>query len=188
MKVIERRTMLRALVGLGGLGGLLVALACSVRGSGNPPSTSNGGMMGGSGMMGSATSADMSTYMNLFNRHTEIRRTVEEIPGGVRTITESDDPALRAQLQAHVSAMYQHVNQEQEVTCMSSSLPTLFRNSTGYRRQLSMTPLGVSVTETSSDPRLTEAIRDHAKEVSGFVRDGMPAMMRGLMSTPSPTR
>lgn len=138
-------------------------------------------MMGGSGMMGSATSADMSTYMDLFDRHTDLHRTVGEIPGGVRTTTESDDPALAARLQAHVSAMYQHVNQGQEVTCMSSSLPTLFRNSAGYRRQLALTAKGVSVTETSGDPRLVQAIRDHAKEVSGFVRDGMPAMMRGMM-------
>lgn len=42
-------------------------------------------------------------------------------------------------------------------------------------------PKGVVVTETSNDPRLTQAIRDHAREVTGFVRDGMPAMMRGMM-------
>lgn len=64
---------------------------------------------------------------------------------------------------------------------MSSSLPTLFHNSTSYRRQLTFTAKGVVVTETSTDPRLTNAIRDHAQEVSGFVRDGMPAMMRGMM-------
>ena len=132
-------------------------------------------------MMGSATSADMSTYMNLFNHHTEIHRTVEEIPGGVRTTTESNDPVLTAQLQAHVAAMYEHVRQGQEVTCMSSSLPTLFRNSGGYHRQLTITAKGVTVTETSGDPRLVKAIRDHAKEISGFIEKGMPAMMRGMM-------
>lgn len=42
------------------------------------------------GMMASATTADMSSYMDLFSRHTELRRTVEAIPGGVRTLTESD--------------------------------------------------------------------------------------------------
>ncbi|WP_338182265.1 hypothetical protein [Candidatus Dormiibacter inghamiae] len=39
----------------------------------------------------------------------------------------------------------------------------------------------MTVTETSSDPTLTTAIRQHSQEVSGFVRDGMPAMMRGMM-------
>lgn len=138
------------------------------------------GMMAGR-MMGSATSADMSTYMDLFNRHTELRRTVEEIPGGVRTTTESDAPDLVAQLQAHVSSMYGHVNQRAEVICMSDSLPTLFRNASGYQRQLALTSNGVTVSETSIDPAVTSAIRTHAQEVSGFVRDGMPAMMRGMM-------
>lgn len=35
--------------------------------------------------------------------------------------------------------------------------------------------------ETSDDPALTDAIRAHAREVNGFVRDGMPAMMQGMM-------
>ena len=37
---------------------------------------------------------DMSVYrdMDMFNRHNEIKRVVEKIPGGVRTITRSDSP------------------------------------------------------------------------------------------------
>ena len=34
------------------------------------------------GMMG-VSPVDMSLYMDVFNRHNEITRTVEEIPGGV---------------------------------------------------------------------------------------------------------
>ena len=182
--MITRRALLAglaaggSLLGLGLLGGYLLRDALRL-------GPSEGGMMGGGmmngGMMGSATYADMSMYMKLFDRHTELRRTVNEIPGGVRTTTESDSAELTALLQAHVSSMYGHVNQAAEVTCMSNSLPTLFRNATRYRRQLSLTAKGVTVTETSDDARLTAAIRAHAEEVSGFVRDGMPAMMRGMM-------
>ena len=161
-----------ALLGLGLAGGYLLRDALK--------SVGGGGLMG-SGMMGSATQADMSSYTKLFDRHTELRRTVEAIDGGVRTTTESDAPDLIALLQAHVSSMYTHLNQHAEVTCMSSSLPTLFRNSTGYQRDLTFTSKGVVVTETSSDPELASAIRQHAQEVSGFVRDGMPAMMQGMM-------
>jgi len=176
-----RRGALGALLVGGGLIGLGLAGGYLLRGFlGLGGGSAGGGMMGG-GMMGSATSADMTLYQDLFNRHTELRRTVKEIPGGVSTTTESDAPDLVAQLQAHVSSMYGHLNQKAEVKCMSGSLPTLFRNSTGYRRQLALTANGVTVTETSSDPRLTSAIRAHAQEVSGFVRDGMPAMMRGMM-------
>ena len=135
------------------------------------------------GMMG-ASPADMSLYMEMFSRHTEISRTVEEIPGGVRTTTQSDAPDLAAKLREHVSSMYSHLGQGSEVMCMSQSLPTLFRNAGGYRRQLTLTPTGVIAEETSDDPALTDAIRAHAREVTGFVRDGMPAMMQGMMGGP----
>ena len=42
----------------------------------------------------------MRMYMEMFVRHNEIRRTVEEIPGGVRTTTESASPYLAALLHA----------------------------------------------------------------------------------------
>jgi hypothetical protein len=136
----------------------------------------------GGGMMG-ATPADMSRYVDMFNRHSEITRTVEEIPGGIRTTTQSNAPDLVAQLQAHVSSMYAHLDQRAEVMCMSGSLPTLFRHANGYRRQLTFTPTGVIAEETADDPALTQAIRAHALEVTGFVRDGMPSMMRGMMGS-----
>jgi hypothetical protein len=161
------------LLGLGLAGGYVLRDALK--------SVAGGGMMG-SGMMGSATQADMNSYTKLFDRHTDLRRTVEAIDGGVRTTTESDAPELIALIQTHVSSMYSHLDQHAEVTCMSSSLPTLFRNSTSYRRELRLTAKGVAVTETSTDARITSAIREHAREVSGFVRDGMPAMMRGMMA------
>ena len=170
--------LLAAGAGAVGLGvtGLIAVFSCGASRGAN-----GGGMMGG--MMGNVSAADMNIYMDMFNRHTELKRTVEMIPGGVRTTTESDSPDLVTQLQAHVSDMYGHLNQDSEVTCMSQSLPTLFRHAGDYQRQLTLTTKGVQVTETSSDPALTQAIRDHAQEVSGFVRDGMPAMMRGMMSS-----
>jgi hypothetical protein len=117
------------------------------------------------GMMG-ATPADMSLYMDMFHRHTEITRTVEEIPGGVRTTTQSDTPDLAAKLREHVSSMYSHLGQGSEVMCMSQSLPVLFRNAGGYRHQLTLTLTGVIADETSVDPALTDAIRAHAREVT----------------------
>src|ERR1700739_1651105 len=54
------------------------------------------------GMIG-ASPADMSLYMDMFNRHTEITRTVEEIPGGIRTTTQSGSPPLGGELHAHLA-------------------------------------------------------------------------------------
>src|SRR5207245_1607796 len=112
-----------ALLGLGLAGGYVLRDALK--------SVAGGGMMG-SGSMGSATQADMSSYMKLFDRHTDLRRTVEAIDGGVRTTTESDAPELIALLQTHLSSMYSHLNQPTEVTCLSLSLHVPFRNLTSH--------------------------------------------------------
>lgn len=146
----------------------------------NPEPGSRAAPGPGGGMMG-LDPVDRRTYMEMFRRHNEIVRSVEEIPGGVRTITQSDSTDLAAQLQAHVSRMYDRIGEGSEVTCMSSSLPTLFRNADGYRRRLIMTSTGVVAEETADDPVIVQAIRDHAREVTGFVVDGMPAMMGPMM-------
>jgi len=187
MKQLSRRTAIRVLAAGGGLLGAGLAGGYALHdllGSARRPAPAAGGPVSPGtqdSMMGDVTRADMSTYMDMFRRHTQLHRTVELIPGGVRTITEADAPVLVAQLQAHEASMYTHLNQGAEVSCMSSSLPVLFRNSRRYRRSLTHTGKGVAVVETSDDPRITAAIRSHAAEVTGFVDDGMPAMMAGLM-------
>jgi hypothetical protein len=175
----QRRMTRRAALATVGAG-VIVGLGYVLRGVIGSPTLAvrllddDGGMMGVSPM-------DMSRYMEMFNRHNELTRSVEEIPGGIRTTTESNSPDLAAQLKAHVSSMYSHLEQGGEVMCMSASLPTLFRHAGGYRRQLTLTPTGLIAEETADDPDLIQAIRAHAQEVTGFVRDGMPPTMRGMM-------
>ncbi len=167
-----------AAVALGALGYLLRTVGSSGPGTRLADGGGDGGMMG---MMGNVGPADMSLYMDMFNRHNEISRVVEEIPGGVRTTTQSNSADLAAQLKTHVSSMYSHLDQNAEITCMSETLPTLFRNAGGYRRTLTFTPTGIIAEEIADDPALTETIRAHAREVSGFVNEGMRAMMQGMM-------
>src|SRR5437879_2471186 len=76
-----------------------------------------------------------------------------------------------------------HVDQGAEVMCMSGSLPTLFRHAQDYRRELTFIPTGVMAEETADDPVLAQAIRAHAQEITGFVRDGMPPMIRRIMGS-----
>ena len=135
-----RLTRRAALAALGVLGaGSVLAVRYGVRGVFERPVSEPKIRLTDGGMMGVGM-ADMSIYMDMFNRHQQISRTVEEIPGGVRTTTQSDSPDLAAQLHAHVSSMYSHVDRGAEVMCMSPNLPTLFRNAGGYRRQLTLTP------------------------------------------------
>lgn len=171
MASLTRRAALAALATGAGLLGVGYVLRSMID---MPVSRAGPGFGGVDGM-------DMSKYMNMFMRHGELRRSVEDIPGGVRTTTESDSPDLVAELQAHVSSMYAHLDQAAQVSCMSPSLPTLFRRAPDYQRQLTFTAKGVIAEETTSDPDLTNVIRAHAREVTGFVVEGMPAMMQGMM-------
>lgn len=146
-----------------------------------PSGNGIGGMMGGMGeMMGPDNMmGPMRTGMELFMHHAQIRRTVTELPSGIHAITESDDPQTASLIQAHVGEMYRRLDQKHAFPYpMSRSVPAMFANSTGYQRRLETTPKGVAVTETAEDPAMVALIREHAKEISGFVRDGMPAMMR----------
>ncbi|MDQ2708695.1 MAG: hypothetical protein M3Z25_14095 [Actinomycetota bacterium] len=171
----------RTAIAVAGAGGGLLGLGYLLRGTSGPTAAWEGqvgsggapgrGMMG-SGMMGSATQPDMSSYMEMFNRHTEIRRTVEEIPGGVRTTTESDAPDLIAQLQGHVTSMYSHVAEGAEVRCMSQSLPTLFRHAADYH----LDPAGPA-------PRSPNVEHDHLPGKIGQA-DGAPRLQQAVPGQP----
>jgi hypothetical protein len=138
------------------------------------------GGMSGPGMMGGG---DMRSIRELFASHNQIRRTVEEIPGGIRSVTESDNPQVASLIQSHVPSMYQHIDHGQSIPMimMSSTLPVMAQNADRYQRHFQLTPKGIVVTEISNDPGMVAVIRDHAREVSGFVTEGMPAMMKGMM-------
>ena len=158
--------------------------SASAQASGN--GMMGGNMMGGDGMAEMMAPGNMMgpmrTGMALFARHAKIRRTVTEIPGGVRAVTESDDPATATLIQAHVSEMYQRLDENRAFPyMMSRSVPAMFAHSTRYRRKLEALPNGVAITETSNDPEMVAVIKVHAQEISDFVREGMPAMMHGMM-------
>lgn len=174
----ERRSVLRALGALGVLGSAALLgwrRAPDGRRGGSPEvQLADNGMMDG---------ANMGQYMEMFARHNEIHRTVTDIPGGVRATTGSNSPDLTAQLQAHVSDVYSRLDRGFPVmgAATSATLPVLVRNAANYRRQLTLTATGISIEETSDDPALTQVIRDPAREVSGFVADGMPAALQPMM-------
>lgn len=149
-----------------------------MRGMGGMMGGGMGGMMGGmGGMMG-----PMRTGMQLFRHHSEIHRNVTVLPDGVRAVTESDNPEVAALIKEHVGDMYARIDQDRPFAYpMSRTVPVMFRNTSRYRRQLEITPKGVAITETASDTDMIELIKAHAREISGFVTEGMPAMMRDMM-------
>src|SRR6516165_665605 len=109
--MLTRRAVLTAL-GIGA--GSVLGLRYLVRSISEPSAPTPDIRLTDNGMMGIGQ-AEMATYMEMFRRHNEITRTVEEIPGGVRTTTQSNSPDLAAQLHAHVPAMYAHLDQGTEI-------------------------------------------------------------------------
>ena len=101
-------------------------------------------------------------------------------------MTESDDPAVAALIQSHVSRMYQRLARGQGIPMrgMSATLPVLMRQATSYHRQLEITPSGVAVTETAEEPELIAVIREHGEEVSGFVNQGRLALCDPISEEP----
>ncbi|MDE8343179.1 MAG: hypothetical protein POH28_11325 [Acidocella sp.] len=157
--------------------------------------TPSGGMMGG--MMNCPVSGDgmnemmgpgnmmgpMRLGMELFERHASIARKTYILPNGIVDTTTSSDPTTADIIKAHVLEMYQRLDQSQPFPYpMSPSVTAMFANDTAYRRSYKLLPDGIEVTETSDDPEMLKMIYAHAKELDGFAKYGMPAMMRGMMN------
>ena len=148
-----------------------------------------GGMMTGMGpgmmRMGhdSATMAQMGVIHELFINHDRIKRTVTNLPDGIRTVTESDDPRIAQLIKEHVASMGQRVEAGNDpgLPIESEALRSIFKNYDKIHTRIEPTPTGVVVTQTSSDQTTVAALQQHASEVTDFVKDGMAAMRRAMM-------
>jgi len=155
---------------------------------------SMGGGMGASGYgpMGGPTAmltkqdansaADMNVVHDLVDNNTKIKRSVTRLPNGIRTVTESDDPAVAKSIQVHVASMSQRLEDGREFNLFSDTLPVLFENRDKIVSKVEMTEKGAVVTRTSADSKVVAALQGHAGEVTELVQDGMAAMHRGMMS------
>jgi hypothetical protein len=145
------------------------------------------GMMGqgmGGPMMGRMQHGDASfaddmrlVHAMLFD-HDKIKRTVINLPDGIRTVTESDDPGVARAITAHVASMEQRLKDGKIFNLFSPTLPVLFENRDKIKTVVESTDRGSTVTQTSGDPKVVAALQAHALEVSELARDGMAAMMR----------
>jgi len=149
---------------------------------GGGPAGRGGGMCGGPGMggmgPGGGHGGDMMGIHALFAHRDQIQRTVTQIPGGVRTTTESDDPAVVAQLREHVQAMYARLKEGRPINARDPLFAALFENADKIHVKTENTEKGITVTETSDDPKVVDLVRRHAEVVNRFIANGMHEMMR----------
>jgi hypothetical protein len=127
-----------------------------------------------------AFQADMQLVHQMLAGHEKIVRSVVNLPDGIRTVTESDDPHVAGALKAHVASMEQRLKDGRIFNLFSSTLPVLFDNKDKIKTTVEMTTKGAIVTQTSADATVVAALQAHAGEVDELARDGMAAMMRGM--------
>ena len=142
------------------------------------------GMMGMMGMgLDSATMAQLRVIHALFVNHNRIRRSVTNLPNGIRTVTESDDPQIAALLKAHVGDMMKRVGAGDDpgLPIESNALRSIFRDKDKIKTGTEITANGVVVVQTSDDPKVVAELQKHAAQVTDFATEGMAALRTAMM-------
>ena len=146
-----------------------------------------GEMMMGPGMMGmahdEATMAQLQVIHTMLANHDRIRRTVTNLPNGIRTSTESDDPSIADQIKTHVAEMGKRVGAGDDpgLPIESDNLHAIFRDKDKIHTSYETTAKGMVVTQTSDDPGTVAALQAHASEVTDLVQGGMAALQAAMM-------
>ena len=178
--------------GPGGMRGMGMGMGMGMNMQGQMGSRMRGrmgsGMMGtGPGMMGmnrgSATMDERSDIHGLLFNHDRIKRTVTNLPDGIRTVTESDDPEVAATIKKHVAEMAKRVEEgrDPDLPIESPALHSIFRDKDKIKTAYETTEKGIVVVQTSTDATAVKALQDHAAEVTDLAQRGMVAAHEAMM-------
>jgi len=126
----------------------------------------------------SATMAQMIVVHELVVDHGRIQRTVTNLPNGIRTVTESDDPKVSQLIKDHATTMIDRVEKgsDPRLPIESPALHRIFRDKDKIHTVIETTAKGVAVVQTSTDPKVVAELQQHAAEVSDLVHGGMAAV------------
>lgn len=142
------------------------------------------GRMGMMGMgHGSATQTEMNEIHGMLFNHDSIKRTVTNLPNGIRTVTESDDPEMAATISSHVAGMGKRVKEgrDPDLPIQSPTLKIIFKNRDKITTTYESTPKGIVVVQTSDDVETVAALQKHAAEVTDLAKRGMVAAHETMM-------
>ncbi|MEQ9066725.1 MAG: hypothetical protein RLO18_08380, partial [Gimesia chilikensis] len=95
---------------------------------------------------------DHADFRYLLTNHQKIRRDVQLLPNGVKTLTESDDPQVAAKIREHVYWMKERVEKQQPIRMRDPLFAELFKHARQIKMVTENTPKGVRVIETSENP------------------------------------
>ena len=117
-------------------------------------------------------------FQFLLKHHDKIQRTVKNLPNGVETLTESNDPEVAAQIKEHVEWMEYRIKNTHPIRMRDPLFAELFRHTDKIKMIHEDTVKGVRVVETSADPKVARLIQAHAQVVSKFVKHGFAEAMK----------
>jgi hypothetical protein len=179
--------MKRSIVALAGLG-IVAGAAFAHPDGGMEHGMMMRGMRGGmGGPMGAMHGdpqfqADMRLVHEMLASYRTLKRSVTNLPDGIRTVTESGDAQAAQALKAHVASMQQRLAEGRIFNLFSPTLPVLFEKKDRIRTAVETTARGVIVTQTSADAEVVAALQAHAIEVSELAAGGMAAMHRAMQA------
>ena len=131
------------------------------------------------------TDQEVNDLKQLFQKHNEIKRLVENIPNGIITVTESDNEELRTSIIDHVTMMVTRLQEEKnpQVIIQSPTLHEIFEYYDEIETEIELTEKGISVIQTSENPEVVALLQQHASEISDMVDRGMQAVHERMMKS-----
>jgi hypothetical protein len=115
---------------------------------------------------------DHDVFFYLLDHGDKITRKITNLPNGIETVTESDDPDVTVKIQEHVASMYDRVEKVNPIHMRDPLFRELFRNAKKIEMEMKDTEKGIWVRETSDDPYVASLLQEHAKTVSLFIKNG----------------
>ena len=115
---------------------------------------------------------DRKWFHFLLDNRARIRRTIEQLPNGVETVTESDDPKVAAGIQTHVAAMHSRLKEGRGIHLRDPLFREVFHHADDIHMKITAIETGVRVTETSDDPYVASLIQAHARVVTKYIERG----------------
>jgi len=130
------------------------------------------------------TKLEVEELKAMFRNHSDITRSVELLPNGIKTLTETDNEELVAFVIGHAAGMINRVeeNRDPGVPIQSPTLIPLFEKGHLIKTEIETTETGILVIQTSDDAEVVAALQKHAMEVSDLADRGMAAVHEQMMA------
>ncbi len=132
---------------------------------------------------GQPNSPLMQDAHTLVFNNAALQRQVEDVPGGVKTVTTTTDPDLLPVLRRHPRAMFEHYDGGGVVRRWDPLFLELAKVQDQVKYDVRDVENGVEVVSTSDDANVTKLIRAHAAKVTAMLERG-PAAMRETSPLP----